>query len=477
MPRTHASLIARTRRCYSGSANNHAPTNRSHLIWLYCTVAFGSGVAGSVLLLSRQRIAGGPIADHAAELAPETLSDTITRRLSSQARIYTDKSGPVAACHLTKIASNSPCEDYCVRGQLESSEGLLEQPWSAWAVYDGHVGSQTAALLTKVLFPVVGDALSHLPHHSTDETVERTIKEAFVALDDDIVKGAAKAALSNAAPYHERMGKLTPAYAGSCALLSFLDPRTWTLRVACVGDSRAVLGSQDAGGNWTATALSIDQTGSNEVEIARINAEHPGEGDIAKDGRILGIMVSRAFGDGRWKWDAETQEEIKNKYDGFKPLAPEKYAVTTPPYLTAEPVVTTTKLDKERSSFLIMASDGFWDRVSNEQAVNLVSCWLDSRDVNGKLNNQQFGTSVTPQPQHERFQMAKHRQGEPGFLFSRERSTLQDENAAVHLARNALGGNFQEMVAANLLVDSPFSRYVRDDITIQVIFFDPKKRS
>ncbi|KAK6067995.1 protein phosphatase 2C [Seiridium cupressi] len=259
-------------------------------------------------------------------------------------------------------------------------------------------------------------------------------EKAFVSLDDALLQGAVAAVRSDA-PYHEQVAKLMPAYTGSCALLSLLDPKSWMLRVACVGDSRAVLGQQDAAGKWAATALSVDQTGSNEDEIARIHAEHPGESEITKAGRVLGIMVSRGFGDGRWKWNLDFQAEVKKKFDGFNPLSPEKYAVKTPPYLTAEPVVTTTKLDDARPSFLIMASDGFWDRVSNEQAVTLISGWLASRTTDGQQRENQKNTitSSVSQSQHGPFQIEKHRQREPGFLFTEERTTYMRNNAAVHL--------------------------------------------
>lgn len=68
--------------------------------------------------------------------------------------------------------------------------------------------------------------------------------------------------------------------------------------------------------------MSVDQTGSNADEVARINVEHPGEDGIAKDGRILGMMVSRAFGDGRWKWSLELQQDLSRKFKGPSPLTP-----------------------------------------------------------------------------------------------------------------------------------------------------------
>ena len=97
------------------------------------------------------------------------------------------------------------------------------------------------------------------------------------------------------------MSELAPSYSGSCALVSLYEHKTKLLRVACTGDSRAILGRQNADGEWEAVILSVDQTGYNNVEVARLQSEHPDEPDMLKDGRLLGIAVTRAFGDGLWK--------------------------------------------------------------------------------------------------------------------------------------------------------------------------------
>ncbi|KAI4596910.1 hypothetical protein KJ359_004820 [Pestalotiopsis sp. 9143b] len=445
--------------------------------------------------------------------------DPITRRLNTESIVYRgDDRSPVAAYYVTRLEASSPCEDRYVHGMLDGAKGqgvggVLEKPWHAWAVFDGHAGSQTAALLTKRLLPAVQDALQPLDNKDNiDEGVAAAIKKAFVALDDDIVKGAIDA-VRDGIPYHEQVAKLMPAYTGSCALLSLFDPKTWKLRVACVGDSRAVLGQRNDVGEWDATALSVDQTGSNEEEIARINAEHPGEDNIVKGGRVLGLMVSRGFGDGRWKWDLDFQSEIKSKFElGFSPLSSAKYAVKTPPYLTAEPVVSTTQLDRRRATFLIMGSDGFWDRVSTEQAVNLVGKWLDLHGAGfrsplgrkgaatvpttssiSSVPSEHSSTEGTPtqwtvvysipaeqwpgvpipkpKDPREPYSLTKYGWDQPGFQFSKDRETYEDDNAAVHLVRNALGGNFEGMVKANLVPEPPFARNARDDITVQVVFF------
>lgn len=69
---------------------------------------------------------------------------------------------------------------------------------------------------------------------------------------------------------------LMPALSGSCALLSFYDTNSQMLKVAVTGDSRAILGSFKDN-HWTVRQLSIDQTGANPSEVARIISEHPND--------------------------------------------------------------------------------------------------------------------------------------------------------------------------------------------------------
>ena len=112
------------------------------------------------------------------------------------------------------------------------------------------------------------------------------------------------------------MAALDPATAGSCALLSIYDTARSTLRVACTGDSRAILGRYDpVAGKYTANPMSKDQTGFNDLERARIYSEHPGEEGIFMGDRLIGIAMTRAFGDHRLKWSKLQVKEAEEKFD------------------------------------------------------------------------------------------------------------------------------------------------------------------
>lgn len=362
----------------------------------------------------------------------------------------------------TQIAANSPCQDQYFHGRFECQSKSNDcEWWMAWAVLDGHSGPQTAELLRAQLLPMVKDHLQRLMSSAngssvSEREVECAVVRAFLELDHEIIQ-TAQETMESEMPMAEKAKKLAPAYAGSCALLALWSPKTNKLHVACTGDSRAVLGQQTKYGNWKTVPLSVDQNAFNKDEIARIRHEHPGEEKSAlKNGRVLGLGMTRAFGDGRWKWHPKIQHQMNQKF--FGPKKPVD-GVQTPPYITAGPVVTSTWIDPTKPSFLILATDGLWDCLSNRQATTLVDKWLQAQGENE--------TDSQTEPIHP--------SSNPSLTckkFNELHTTVRDENAAVHLVRNALGGSHHDLVAGRLAWDVPFARRVRDDITVQVVFFN-----
>lgn len=151
--------------------------------------------------------------------------------------------------------------------------------------------------------------------------VDRAIKAAFIGLDKDIMTQGSKA-VSGPSFMDDAISALGPAYSGSCALVSYYHSESQQLKVACAGDSRAVLGRRKESGGWDSIPLSVDQTGSNADEVARLKREHPNEDEMVQDSRVLGLAVSRAFGDSRWKWTRELQEEAAKRFYGPKIIEP-----------------------------------------------------------------------------------------------------------------------------------------------------------
>jgi pyruvate dehydrogenase phosphatase len=329
-----------------------------------------------------------------------------------------------------------------------------------------------SAILKNVLIRYVSTSLSHLSTSANDETVAEAMKTAFETLDNRVMNQARKGLEGAKAGNPEALAAVAPAIAGSCALLAMYDPSSSTLRTAVTGDSRAVLGSWSAAaaakgnseskGNFTAEQLTIDQTGFNAAEVARLQAEHPGEGpDMIKSdsGRLFGLAVTRAFGDHRWKWPRDLIQAAQSQ---LWSSSPRPKADRSPPYLTARPEITTRRV-QPATDFVILASDGLWDVMSNEDAVSCVERWIAARRA-GKPEAQ-AGVTTKGAFTVDEDGYAKYR-AEPDHF------AIEDlDNAAVCLAKNAFGGRRRDLFRGIMTAYSPLSRDVRDDVTIQVIFF------
>ncbi|KAI0417333.1 phosphatase 2C-like domain-containing protein [Xylaria grammica] len=402
---------------------------------------------------------------------PPTLED-VTQQLNEHKFTVRGSPGGIDRYDGAQLASNSPCEDAFVHGSFSNPFGADDEDskWMAWAVFDGHCGWQLSNLLKTQLMPFVRRSLSGAKptdkSEVSEEAVQRALKHSFTALDDALVKSAT-AIIESDLPFAVKARQLEPAYAGACALLTLFDPESRKLHVASTGDCRAVLGQKAADGKWLTRALSEDCTGATPSEIARIKAQFPDEPDVVQGGRVWGLQPTRTFGDGMWKWTAALKKNLRYHFNGLSLPSQTRYKnYKDGPYVTAEPLVTTTQIPdpKEgRPSFLILATDGLWDTMSSEQAVDLVGKWYD---------RQQKGAVVQPEKRTEDFgpvvlgwkQQCK---------YEERKATFRDDNAAVHLVRNGLGGADEEMVRGSLAFRYPNSRDIRDDITVQVVFFGP----
>ena len=180
----------------------------------------------------------------------------------------------------------------------------------------------------------------------------------------------------------------------------------------------------------------------NPSEVQRVLSEHPDEeaSTCLKGERLLGRLAPlRAFGDAKFKWSKKKQEKLLPER-GLKPLSGAKEFLT-PPYLTAEPEVTSYQLQRS-DKFLILATDGLWDMLSNEEAVDFV------RD---NLQRHNPGYSIT---------------------YQEQKSTSNLENSASRLIKEALGGEDHVVVSTSLSIPYPDVRMYRDDITVTVVHFD-----
>jgi len=389
---------------------------------------------------------------------------------------------------VVQLPSNSPIEGDHAEKIVEvpqsvaaTGDGTSSSDWMFWGVFDGHSGWTTSAKLRQVLISFVARELNAtykaalsdptltLP---TPESIDAAIKTGFVRLDNEIVhESVQKTIKANSKRVAAEL--LAPALSGSCALLSFYDSKSKMLRVACTGDSRAVLGRRGASGKWVATPLSEDQTGGTPSEVERIRKEHPNEEHVVRNGRMLGgLEPSRAFGDAFYKWTRETQDRLKRSFFGRTPSP----LLKTPPYVTAEPIITTTQVNPEKGDFLVMATDGLWEMLTNEEVVGLVGQWIESqassmpssKSPNASWLGSWFAFSADKSLPVEKEskngqagQRQPIRQQQYQVPETDQRFVVEDKNAATHLIRNALGGKDRDMVCALLTLPSPYSRRYR----------------
>ncbi|KAE8077874.1 hypothetical protein FH972_016392 [Carpinus fangiana] len=196
-----------------------------------------------------------------------------------------------------------------------------------FGVYDGHGGPHVARACEERFHGVMVEEVGGDPGRDNDEGVEyweRVMEGCFGKMDEE-VRG-------------NGVGKTV----GSTAVVAVVGEEE--VVVANCGDSRAVMYS---GG--VALAMSKDHKPDRLDELNRIEAA--GGKVINWNGqRVLGVLsTSRSIGDHYLR-----------------------------PYVISKPEVTVTKRS-DKDEFLVLASDGLWDVISNEVACQVVKRCLDGR--------------------------------------------------------------------------------------------------
>lgn len=408
--------------------------------------------------------------------------EQVSKKLRQFEELYLVNRGKgVTRYDICQLASNSPIED-------DRAEEIVQVPilqdnnvktttdWMFFGVFDGHGGWTTLLKLRDqlisyvvhelgLIFKPANEELRYVPNSAT---IDQAIKNGFLKLDHELVNRNIERLLNE----NTKLGAaelLMPALLGSCALLSFYDTNLKMLKVAVTGDSRALLGLFKEN-KWTVRQLSIDQTGLNPSEVARIISEHPNEPGVIRNGRVLGALEPlRAFGDCRYKLPALIQERIYKQFFGRS--LPK--GLNSPPYVTAEPVITTTKINPENNDFLIMALDGLYEMLSNEEIVGLVVKWMEKEKMVRPAKSfwSYFGLADKGLPQVT--DITNDRTSKPPFRrLKLQGFLLEDRNVATHLIRNALlNGGLREKTQMLISIPSPVLRRYRDDLTVTVVFY------
>lgn len=403
-----------------------------------------------------------------------------------------------------QLGSNFPCEDRRRQARLTHSRGTL------YAVFDGHGGLACAQAVSERLFEYIavsllsaekleeyshslktdsGMELLHWHYNNNDysneemstlhrnslykyvignlstsglqdyeseeEMIGHALQSAFVQLDSDM---SAEALPSGGSLNLEA---LEVGLSGACATVAHI--RDLNVHVASLGDTRAVLGQVDENGNWVAKPLTTDHTVNCPDEVERIKGSHPTSEHnfVIKNNRLLGQLIpTRAFGDFRFKWSNQDLKNIIKILDNpyAQNLVPMNYY--TPPYLLNVPDVIHHKLTPN-DRFLVLASDGLWDMLSNDDAIRLVGEFIEGKETDEKFRLQDRNLAI----------------GQINDLLQKRKQGLAnkstDQNAATHLIRNALGKEHRK-ISEMLTITPEVVRYYRDDITVTVIFFDSR---
>mgnify|MGYP004710547701 CR=1 FL=1 len=115
---------------------------------------------------------------------------------------------------------------------------------------------------------------------------------------------------------------------------------------------------------------------------------------------------------------------------------------------------------------MIIASDGLFELLNNDDIAKLVAQWEDAQIKSS--NDVKINVVNEPIKQDSFKYDQRYKQGLPCIK--------KDDNLATHLIRNALSfGGQEEFVDLMCSLKEPGSRKYRDDLTVKVKFFDDKK--
>ncbi|OAY40605.1 probable protein phosphatase 2C 68 [Manihot esculenta] len=218
-------------------------------------------------------------------------------------------------------------------------------------VYDGHGGPEASRFICDHLF-------KNLMRLSRERGTmsEEILRSAFSATEDGFLTLV------------RRTCGIKPLIAavGSCCLVGVI----WrgTLYVANLGDSRAVIGCLGRSNKIVAEQLTKDHNACLEEVRQELKSLHPDDSHIVvmKNGvwRIKGIIqVSRSIGDAY----------LKRPEFSLDPSFP-RFHLPDPirrPVLTSDPSICSRVLRAD-DKFLIFASDGLWEHLTNKEAVEIV---------------------------------------------------------------------------------------------------------
>lgn len=237
---------------------------------------------------------------------------------------------------------------------LEDMSQVETGPFGTFiGVYDGHGGPEASRYVNESLY-------THLQKYATQDSRGMSadlLRQAFKQTEDGFLEIVKDSWLT----------KPQLAAVGSCCLVGVVwDSK---LYIASLGDSRAVLGRYSRNHqSVVATEISTEHNASVEAVRNELQASHPDDPRIVvlKHGvwRVKGlIQVSRSVGDFYLKKAEFNREPLIGRFRLPEPL--------TRPVMSAEPDINVLDITADME-FVIFASDGLWEHLSNQEAVDIV---------------------------------------------------------------------------------------------------------
>lgn len=250
------------------------------------------------------------------------------------------ENGAISSVYAT-IGGRSYMEDYSIRIENSFERGIF-------AILDGHVGNYSADFAKEYLTNAITTIFQQ--NHFDPENCEYTdagsnTKLNVIQMLTDLISDV-ESQLETAMLEHKHRS-------GTTCVLVIAENRQ--LIVANVGDSRGVM----CNSNGNAINLSTDHKPLNKKETRRIKEAN---GKILYNSgawRVRGLSMSRSLGD--------YQRKAGNNI------------------IISKPDIFRFDLNEYRPKFMILASDGLWDVMTSQEAVNFIkSRYLRKTDFGAK---------------------------------------------------------------------------------------------
>nr|GAT43746.1 predicted protein [Mycena chlorophos] len=312
----------------------------------------------------------------------------------------------------------------------------------------------------------------HAEPHPSPEAIHSVLRTAINFTDEFIRDYLLGRVFSTLTKRHA--GDAMRAMTASTLVSALYEEDASLLHVASLGNMRAVLGrprppADDGSVVYDVHVLSVDHSPNNPAERERVQALH-GDEPLFEDGTLLGRPYTRALGDSRLKCSLEVQQRLHRHYLG----PPPDPRVKTPPYLSAEPDISSIKV--ESGDFLVLTTSFVPQALTDAEVVGLLGAWTQAHgDTLYSTLTEKF-----PDPPKGLLEPGelpvKAREKEDRTVFFRRWGATKEfvntqPNPAVHIADNAMGGADEHLRHALLDMPPPESEGNTLPMGVVVVFF------